>query len=151
MSSTNKIYDRAEDLYVRKIIVYVGLGNQLYYDAASASAGTVSGMVTMTDLANYYKKGLLLIVDTDGMTKVPVHFEGPKTVYTVALTGFPHEVFSASQTYAIGNTVIYQGIAYVCKTAITVAAAWDYSKWDEIHTTDLFPSYGLDPLNPPIL
>lgn len=44
--------------------------------------------------------------------------------------------FDAASTYAVGTYVTYGSGAsaklYVCKTAITVAAAWDNTKWDEI-------------------
>lgn len=37
--------------------------------------------------------------------------------------------FSATKTYALNEEVIHGGIAYKCSTAITVAAAWNATKW----------------------
>lgn len=52
-----------------------------------------------------------------------------------ALADLPE--FSASSTYAVGNKVQKDGKYYKCKTAISEAAAWDASKWDEITQNDV--------------
>ena len=44
--------------------------------------------------------------------------------------------FSASETYDVGEYVIYQENLYKCVTAITVAAAWDSTKWTRVLVTD---------------
>lgn len=38
--------------------------------------------------------------------------------------------FSAAKTYAVGDYVMHETTAYVCKTAITTPAAWNASDWD---------------------
>lgn len=51
------------------------------------------------------------------------------------LYGIDGETFSATKTYAIGDYVTYGTgtiLTYVCKTAITVAGAWDALKWTEV-------------------
>ena len=48
------------------------------------------------------------------------------------LYGIDAEAFDASKTYAVGDVVTYQNKTYKCKTAISTAAAWDSTKWDEI-------------------
>lgn len=45
--------------------------------------------------------------------------------------------FSATETYAVGDKVMYASGTeakkkYQCKTAITTAGAWDATKWDEL-------------------
>lgn len=49
------------------------------------------------------------------------------------------DAFSATSTYAVGDYVTYTTAGtpnvtktYRCKTAITTAAAWDSTKWDEV-------------------
>jgi len=56
-----------------------------------------------------------------------VHFAGPGAEVTVYLP----TAFSASSTYAVGDYVTYNNKLYICKTAITTAAAWDATKWTE--------------------
>lgn len=41
------------------------------------------------------------------------------------------DAFSAASTYAVGDNVSYSGKFYTCDVAITVAAAWDVTKWRE--------------------
>lgn len=45
------------------------------------------------------------------------------------LYGISAPKYSTSSTYALGALVIYQGNLYRCTTAITVAGAWNASKW----------------------
>lgn len=49
-----------------------------------------------------------------------------------ALYGIDAAEFDATQTYAVGVYVTHSNKTYRCKTAITTAAAWDNSKWDEV-------------------
>jgi len=44
--------------------------------------------------------------------------------------------FDATKTYALNAEVIHAGIAYKCSTAISVAAAWDASKWTALAAGD---------------
>lgn len=48
------------------------------------------------------------------------------------LYGIDAPVFDATKTYAVGDHVTYESKVYVCKTAVTAAAAWDASKWNEV-------------------
>lgn len=48
------------------------------------------------------------------------------------LYGVDADDFDAASTYAVGDYVIYNTKTYVCKTAITTAAAWDSTKWTEV-------------------
>lgn len=43
--------------------------------------------------------------------------------------------FSASSTYAVGDVVTEDGKLYICKTAISVAASWDSTKWKKLSDT----------------
>ena len=52
-----------------------------------------------------------------------------------AIVGAIAPVFDATQTYAVGDYVQYQGGFYKCKTAIDVPAAWDGTKWDAVIIT----------------
>lgn len=51
------------------------------------------------------------------------------------LYGVDTPEFSASKTYAVGDYVTHNDLIYKCKTAITTAASWDSTKWDEIVDT----------------
>ena len=46
----------------------------------------------------------------------------------IALNNFA-PAYSASSTYAVGDTVIYKGQLYKCTTAISTAEAWNSSHW----------------------
>jgi len=37
--------------------------------------------------------------------------------------------FSTSSTYAVDDVVVYEGFLYQCITAVSVAGAWDSTKW----------------------
>lgn len=59
--------------------------------------------------------------------------------YTATYTGasrvelnFPS--YSATSTYALNALVTYNGVAYICKTAITVAEPFDAAKWNVVGT-----------------
>ena len=45
--------------------------------------------------------------------------------------------FSEEATYAVGETVTYEGVAYLCKTAVTEAGAFDSSEWTALTTAKL--------------
>ena len=78
--------------------------------------------------------------------KPSAHFEIDSTKTSTgkmaALEGILYgaDTFSASSTYKVGDVVEYttgegaQAVTkvYVCKTAISTAAAWDATKWDEV-------------------
>ena len=59
------------------------------------------------------------------------------------LYGIKASAFSASSTYAVGDYVTYESEqvtkTYKCKTAISTAAAWDASKWDEVPADEVGP------------
>ena len=40
--------------------------------------------------------------------------------------------FDPTDTYNVGEYCMHEGALYVCSTAISTAAAWDYTKWTEI-------------------
>lgn len=40
------------------------------------------------------------------------------------------EAYDSTQTYDVGDVVMYEGLLYKCITAITVAEAWDSTKWE---------------------
>ena len=48
------------------------------------------------------------------------------------LYGFNAPDFSASSTYAVGDYVTHETKIYRCTTAISTAAEWDSSKWEEV-------------------
>lgn len=45
--------------------------------------------------------------------------------------------FDATSTYALDDLCTYQNVLYKCTTAITVAAAWDSTKWTAVAVDDL--------------
>lgn len=59
------------------------------------------------------------------------------------LYGIKASVFSAESTYNVGDYVTYTENTttktYKCKTAISTAAAWDASKWDEVPADEVGP------------
>ena len=50
--------------------------------------------------------------------------------------------FDATSTYAVGDYVIYNSILYKCVTAVSVAGAWDSTKWQSCVVTDEMGSGG---------
>lgn len=40
------------------------------------------------------------------------------------------EAYDSTQTYDVGDVVMYEGLLYKCITAISVAEAWDSTKWE---------------------
>ena len=44
--------------------------------------------------------------------------------------------YSSSETYEVGDYVVYNSRIYKCKTAITTAEAWTAAHWDEVVLTD---------------
>lgn len=40
------------------------------------------------------------------------------------------EAYDSTQTYDVGDVVMYEGLLYKCITAISVAEAWDSAKWE---------------------
>ena len=47
------------------------------------------------------------------------------------------EEYDSTLTYAVGDCVIYDKVLYKCKTAITVAEAWNSSHWEEVKAVDV--------------
>lgn len=125
----NKIYEDAQDLHIKSLFAYGKKSDHKLYEEPAYTTQLSTDVAT-----DLFKKGLLLIVDGD-KTLVPIALNGNK-VYTIDKTGEPYEEFSATKTYAVGDVVLKSGTAYVCKTAISTAGAWDASKWDEIKTVD---------------
>ena len=87
------------------------------------------------------------------LTTTPVSVDGHKPTATVTIDstkvnddtlmtaiediiyGKDIPAFSASKTYAVDDIVTHENKFYKCKTAISTAAAWDATKWDEIEDT----------------
>lgn len=67
--------------------------------------------------------------DVDGNTLVSgaTKVEGAKWLKTSDVSEYAD--FDAAKTYAVGDKVKYNDEYYTCNTAITVAAAWDATKW----------------------
>lgn len=126
----NPIYENASDVHVRSNLVYAkAVDKKLYYEP------TYNNQVTKADLAEAFTKGTLLIVNGDRYLKA-VELAG-NAVKTLCKTGNPTEAFNAAKTYVVGDCVVKDGKSYQCKTAVTAAAAWDATKWDEITTVDV--------------
>jgi hypothetical protein len=85
-----------------------------------------------------------LIFYTDGNYTIPNY-----TLTYIAkpdkLDYYAYPVFDATLTYAIGKQVIHNDTQYICKTAVTTAAAWDVvkSKFEEIQIT-IMPDHTWD-------
>lgn len=125
----DKIYEDAKDLHVKSIYFYGKKSDhKLYYEP------DFKKQVTKSDAGEFFKKGLLIIVNGETLL-MPISMTGNK-VYTIDKTGEPTDEFSETETYSVGDVVIYSGKSYKCKTAISTAGAWDASKWDEITTVD---------------
>ena len=59
-----------------------------------------------------------------------------QVAYTIA------EVYDSTDTYAVGDYVIYQGTLYKCTTAINVGESFDPAKWTSVKVMDEIPSGG---------
>lgn len=81
--------------------------------------GTVSNLADFS-IGDIIPSGTMAIYDSVG-----------STVKVIKIASF-----DATKTYALGNEVIYQGVAYKCSTAITTAAAWNATKWTALTTGD---------------
>lgn len=46
-------------------------------------------------------------------------------------------VFSTASTYAVDDVVLYANNLYKCITAVTVAGAWDATKWTQVKVSDI--------------
>lgn len=55
--------------------------------------------------------------------------------YTAIYNGVKFSNYSSSATYVVGDTAIYDGKLYRCKTAISTAEEFDSSKWDIVTET----------------
>ena len=98
----------------------------------SPEAITFSWEITTTPVnVAGHKPTALLTVDSTKVT------EANLKKFEDILYGIDAPAFSATKTYAIGDYVTYQEKVYKCKTAVTVAGAWDEAKWDEV--TDAGP------------
>ena len=51
--------------------------------------------------------------------------------------GIDVETYSAEQTYNVGDLVVHSNKIYECNTQITVAEAWDNTKWTEVDVLEL--------------
>ena len=49
----------------------------------------------------------------------------------VILTANLAPTYSSSNTYSVGDYVIYDNVLYVCNTAISTAEAWNSSHWTQ--------------------
>jgi hypothetical protein len=55
--------------------------------------------------------------------------------YIDALAGAIAPVYDETETYAVGDYVLYNHVIYKCKTAIAVPESFDSTKWDNIIIT----------------
>ena len=123
------VFEQAKDLHVKSVIFYANpTDGKLYEDASFLIQAAES------DAFDLFKKGLL-VVNINGINYVPVCMNG-KLVRTICKTGGIAAEFSDTKTYALNDYVQYSGEQYKCKTAISVAAPWDSSKWDKVETLD---------------
>lgn len=123
------IYETANELHIRKVVAYgKGADHKLYKEAAYTNA------FTQIEIENLFTKGMLIVKDGNDYY-APAYIHG-NHVNVVVKPGLYSAVFSASSTYAVGDYVTKDSKIYKCKTAISTAAAWDSSKWDEVTTLD---------------
>ena len=77
-----------------------------------------------------YKPTSHIEVESDAFTSSPAKLAALEAI----LFGAPE--FDAASTYKVGDIVEYttntKAETFVCKTAISTAAAWDVTKWDKI-------------------
>ena len=91
-------------------------------------------------------EGTTVPIKVDGLTKPIAELEIRSDC---SATGFASKLatleamlygaddFDATSTYAVGDAVAHEGKLYICKTAISTAAAWDATKWDKISDTTI--------------
>ena len=75
----NRIFIDAEEKYLGAVVVYAHSDNKLYADTAYKKA--LSNEVVV----NLYKKGLMLVEDSDGTVYRPVALKKNSTVYNVTV------------------------------------------------------------------
>ena len=123
------IFEQAKDLHVKSVIFYGNPNDgNLYEDHAFLIRAQ------MHKAFDLFSKGLLLVF-VDGSFHVPVCIVD-NYVRIIWKTGGITPLFSSTKTYALNDYVQYSGEQYKCKTAISVAAPWDSSKWDKVETLD---------------
>ena len=95
----NRIFIDAEEKYLGAVVVYAHSDNKLYADTAYKKA--LSNEVVV----NLYKKGLMLVEDSDGTVYRPVALKKNLTVYNVTVLNGSDatpafKVFSSTDTSA---------------------------------------------------
>ena len=123
------VFEQAKDLHVKSVIFYANPTDGKLYEEHSFLT-----QADRYDAYDLFRKGLL-IVNLNGINYVPVCMDG-NHVRIICKTGGIAAEFNDTETYALNDYVQYFGEQYKCKTAISVAAAWDSSKWDKVETLD---------------
>ena len=123
------IFEQAKDLHVKSVIFYGNPNDGKLYEDESFLI-----QVDMDKALDLFNKGLLLVL-VDDIIHVPVCIVDDY-VRIIWKTGGIAPLFSSTKTYALNDYVQYSGEQYKCKTAISVAAPWDSSKWDKVETLD---------------
>lgn len=102
----------------------------------AAASNINTGVMNRTQPTD--KKVLQLICDDFVFDGIRVHVLNDDHVANQT-DAVPHgatvSVFSASNTYAVGDYVTQGGKTWRCTTAITTAAAWDATKWKAVEAT----------------
>ena len=123
------IFEQAKDLHVKSVILYGNPTDGNLYEDESFLI-----QVAAPKAFDLFSKGLLLVL-VYGIIHVPVCM-ADGYVRIIWKTGGIAALFSSTKTYALNDYVQYSGEQYKCKTAISVAAPWDSSKWDKVETLD---------------
>ena len=85
---------------------------------------------TMLDLVHIPNSATYLAVkDVPAGTAVTNRTYWQEICNTTGLHGDIANTYSASATYDVGDYVMYDGILYTCKTAITSGEAWNSAHW----------------------
>lgn len=119
------IYENGNERHTKKVMLYgKTTDHKLYEDSGFTKA------VSTEVGKNLFEKGLML-VSVGGRIINPAAFIG-SAVTVIDKTGAGSAEFEATKTYTVGSMVTKVGKVYKCTTAITTAAAWDLSKWEEV-------------------
>lgn len=120
-----------------------------YYNVGNSNLFIIEQLYHGTDPLPDRWYSQLLVVDSSNFSIVFNALESKVNISGLATTGdlsmaryeIEREIaplYDATNTYTVGEVVIYNGKLYRCTTAITTAEAWNSEHWEQVSVTSDF-------------